>query len=719
VTRLYRGVSMLAIAAAAAAAMLPGAIPAAATTSSNVPTLTGPANGTSEKDVVLTWSKVVGASEYQVQVSPNEQWTNNSVTLADNGDSVNTTYEMPLSLPHGAYFWHVRAKVGSTWFAYSTADEFVRSWPNAPIHMITTPTNGSDPTLSWAPVTDASLYRVRFSTESDFPSDPKKTFTCWTTNTSFTPYELMSTDSENAPTGCFAVSDLTTATQYFWEVGAYDDSTAPVLVADTTNDPAFECAQTQPECDTFAFSGSTFLFTAPAAGSVGVGNVTGLKTSWHTTVAAPPTTCGSVNDTDPGTVCTDTPTFSWNPVAGANYYRVHIWRSTDGLNTYRVYDTAWPELTPRDSFFDAQAGVSYTWQVEAGTCENNPGVDDTCQHTDDQSTIVKQLDQASALASFNKASGTVPLIGPADKSVVAGHNPTFSWGDFQANGGDGAYDAENYELQVATDPSFSNVVTDVADIDLTQYTQADKLMTDGNYYWRVAPIDESGNLLSWSATRQITIDDTVPDLSLSTKSGVAVTGPLTFTSTQDVTGVSSSSVELTAGNGSVVKGTVRKTGSSGTAWTFTPTTKLVTGQTYQLKLTAEIPDDAGNDAVVTGSSIRTTTKADNSSKAWSFSSGWAAHSASAAKGGSYREAKKGKTASITVVGKTATVYGCKGPSMGTIRVTVGGKAHSVNEHQSFTSCGVEVWHGSLPSGQVKIAVKVMKSKGDIDELTVT
>jgi hypothetical protein len=57
--------------------------------------------------------------------------------------------------------------------------------------------------------------------------------------------------------------------------------------------------------------------------------------------------------------------------------------------------------------------------------------------------------------------------------------------------------------------------------------------------------------------------------------------------------------------------------------------------------------------------------------------------------------------------------------MGKLTLTVGGKAHSVNEHQSFTSCGVQIWHGSLPSGQVKITVKVAKSDGDIDELTVT
>jgi hypothetical protein len=713
VTRLFRRISVLAVAAAATAAMVPGMTAASAAAAVPAPTLVSPADNPTGnpaqalKDVVLTWTPITGASKYQVQVSPNGSWTNNTVTLPDSGQTVNAVYEMPLSLPHASYFWHVRARVGSTWSAYSASRTFLRDW-SVPIVVTQTPTSG-DPTLKWNPIQDASLYRVRFSTESDFPSDPKKTFTCWTSATSFTPYALQTTNPERTTGNCFSVSDLTTSTTYFWEVAAYDDSTAPVLVADTANDPAYECAETQPECD-YPFTVSSFNFVAPAGGTVTTG-VTGLSTTWRTATAT--TAC---NAASPASYCPVTPTFSWTPVSGANDYQVFVWRDPSKSNTYRSYETAWPELTPRDAYFDAQAGHSYYWEVVAGTCENEPGTDNTCQTSPTAPTKIASV--VSATDTFNKSGGTVPLTAPANKALVAGSNPTFSWGDFQSNGGDDAFDAENYELQVATDSDFSNVVLDVPDIDMTRYTQPDALMADGNYFWRVAPIDESGNVLTWSATRQITVDDTAPKLSLTSKSGVSVSGPLGFKSSQSVTGVSSSTVDLTAANGAVVKGTVHATGSD-TAWTFTPKTALVTGQTYQLKLLAGIKDDAGNAAVVSGSSVRTTTKADNSSKGWGYSTGWATHSASAAKGGSYRSAKKGKSAAINVVGKTATVYGCKGPSMGKLTLTVGGKAHSVNEHQSFTSCGVQIWHGSLPSGQVKITVKVAKSDGDIDELTVT
>ena len=51
------------------------------------------------KDLVLTWTKVTGAIGYQVQMSPNENWTNNRVFLPNEGKTVATTYEVPATLP--------------------------------------------------------------------------------------------------------------------------------------------------------------------------------------------------------------------------------------------------------------------------------------------------------------------------------------------------------------------------------------------------------------------------------------------------------------------------------------------------------------------------------------------------------------------------------------------------------------------------------------------
>src|SRR3954471_6892210 len=77
------------------------------------PNLVGPADDPTGndaiKDLVLSWSPVTYATRYQVQISPNGDWTNNVVSLPDSGRTINTTYEVPISLPHAFYFWRVRA----------------------------------------------------------------------------------------------------------------------------------------------------------------------------------------------------------------------------------------------------------------------------------------------------------------------------------------------------------------------------------------------------------------------------------------------------------------------------------------------------------------------------------------------------------------------------------------------------------------------------------
>src|SRR5438270_12845314 len=80
---------LAAISASAIVASLLGPITTAAAadpiTSDPAPTLLTPAddpNGTTPiKDLVLTWTAVAHATHYQVQLSPNGDWTNNVVTL--------------------------------------------------------------------------------------------------------------------------------------------------------------------------------------------------------------------------------------------------------------------------------------------------------------------------------------------------------------------------------------------------------------------------------------------------------------------------------------------------------------------------------------------------------------------------------------------------------------------------------------------------------------
>src|SRR4051794_6459051 len=93
VCALVSGVAGQVGTAAAAAAVDP-------ITNQAAPTLKAPANDPAGnnllKDVVLQWTAVAHADHYVVQMSPNGDWTNNTVTLPDGGQTVNTVYEVPL-----------------------------------------------------------------------------------------------------------------------------------------------------------------------------------------------------------------------------------------------------------------------------------------------------------------------------------------------------------------------------------------------------------------------------------------------------------------------------------------------------------------------------------------------------------------------------------------------------------------------------------------------
>jgi hypothetical protein len=781
-------------------------------TAESAPTLTGPANdpgGTTPlKDVVLDWTPVEHAASYQVQVSPNGDWTNNTVTLPDNGITVNDLYEMPLSLPHASYFWRVRA-LGSAGghTAYSSVHTFLRDWV-APITMLTTPSS-ADPSLSWAPVPDASLYRVRFGTKADFTGT---NFTCFTTATSFTPYAVTSA-TDSAPGGCFDEGQLTDGKDYFWELIAYDDSSAAAITADTANDSNWECAETIPECDAAIQYGGSFTFQSAKTGSQSGASVTGLKTSWHT--------ASTTNDCTGGT-CPVTPTFSWDPVAGANFYRVHVYRDPYFSNTYRVFTTSRPELTPRGAFFDAQAGTPYFWTVEAGWCRStstdnqcsqstagtspkSPSCADStnatpapsiapdglapttmsagdaqtitldganfapsaCVQASDGAGLISNINvvsssqitfdyvapdseqgvtftvvnpdggtsnasptlavsgnfdktvywAASGVAAFQKQSDSVSLAQPAAGTTTNARSVTFSWSDFQATGGAGAQEARNYRLQVATDADFENVVWDVNSIDMTRYTNPTALLRDGHWYWRVQPIDGSGNDLTWSSARQFTKDSTPPVFTLTDSSPVAVTAPL-HVSVNDAAlqgAVSQSSLHVVpvVGGGSPVSGKWLQVAAN--KWTFAPSGALVPGQSYALSVVpGTISDQSGNDAITSSRTVRTSGRADDNNKAWHYGSGWKQVSASGALGGTFHRGIKGATATLHVVGKTLSVYACKAPHSGRLSIKVDGTTRAAPSlAQSFTKCGLLVYRGAVTTNAAH-TVRITAARGPVE-----
>jgi hypothetical protein len=73
---------------------------------------------------------------------------------------------------------------------------------------------------------------------------------------------------------------------------------------------------------------------------------------------------------------------------------------------------------------------------------------------------------------------------PANGAVDVGLRPTFTWA--------AQPDATSYDLAVATDLAFTNVVY-TATVNGTSHTAASNLQAQTNYYWRVTSRNVCGN----------------------------------------------------------------------------------------------------------------------------------------------------------------------------------------------------------------------------------
>ena len=718
-----------------------------------------------QKDPVLSWSTVAGASGYDVELANSNDFTDstNLWTLPTNGHVTGASLALPQPLDHGAYYWRVRATTSSVNGSWSSAAELFRGWDDAPI-ATSNPVpndnrvNGTMPwRFSWSALPDASTYEIEFSTNPTFPSDPTDasaqaakwndgttTLDCLTTRTTFTPYGSVAGEDSGVDT-CDMTQFDPAKTPVFWRVRGVDDSQADVPTGPQTQ--TFDCfgnpqtaSTTSP--DPNASTGAALGSPSSPAHECSLWSATGTA-AWPTgDTGADPTTFGPIsasltNCGTPTTVatlsspatytCTDTPEITWSPVSDGgglftNTYMVTIADDPSFSNIERVYQTSFLSLTPRDEFRDFTAGRGY--YVDVAACGDNGG-------------------QCTSHAKFTFIKRTPRIAGVSAEHLNGAER--FTWedllGDYPnaAIVGGAATEAEHYLLQVAdsSDTDFASPVLSLsvdrscdAQASAPCYTpavsqaagdaQAAVHVADGAYNWRVIPVDRAGNHLPASTPIAVTIDTTPPKLALTTKSGLPVNGAFTMTSSEAVAGVSSSTVELAAVAGGAIVHVVTAVAGTNT-WTLTPTTRLVTGQRYVLHLPVlgGIHDSAGNFAVVSGGSVRTTTIADDRSVAWTWPSSWAKVSSSNALGGTFRRATTNHSVSLALAGSSISVYGCKGPTYGSLVIRVDGvKRATPSEHQSYSKCGLLLWTGSITTSAQHVLSLTTSGTATVDEVKV-
>ncbi|HEY3764546.1 MAG TPA: hypothetical protein VGL44_05270 [Gaiellales bacterium] len=472
-TRIVNGTYTWRVAAVTAAG-LQGAWSAMRTFTENwtdIATPQSPADGatlTYPEPLLLDWTPVTGAQEYQLSVSNGDPAQNATNILT--GYPITTAasaYSIPTRLSDGQYWWQVtpidaEGDLGtpSAWFS------FTWSWPNATtltLNDLDPSSQVFDPQFSWTPIAGAAYYKVDVNNDPNFPSGSNICCSGYTVATSLAPTTL-----------------LPAAQNYYWRVTPYDASLkagVPTIYQDNGGDP------------------ETFTTTYDA----GLGAVTNLSMR---------------DDQDdpitwtPSGVDTNDPIVSWDPVPGAASYEVEVAGFSGSACDWssKVWDvttvsTSWTPLganhgsanpwpNPQSVSTDSSPltpGASYCVRVRA---QRNT---DTANHVV-SGTPIDVGDDTHPSFNFTGyptggscSSCTTGYLGAADYELPqtgqsSSGMPLFTWKPIAGD--------QSYYVVIATDASFQNVI-DYAFTQTPAYApRTGSGVTDypdGTYYWAVLP----------------------------------------------------------------------------------------------------------------------------------------------------------------------------------------------------------------------------------------
>ncbi|MEZ5097581.1 MAG: hypothetical protein R2731_16700 [Nocardioides sp.] len=178
---------------------------------------------------------------------------------------------------------------------------------------------------------------------------------------------------------------------------------------------------------------------------------------------------------------------SWSPVRGATQYRIEV--STDSSFTDSTLTKVFSGSTTATIIPDMQVAQPYYWRVRA-------------QLSNDLLTAWSEV-RDYQVGGLDKAA----LVSPADSPTSDVEDIVLQW--------DPVPGARSYNLQVSTDQNFppGNLDVDLSgnkSVMGTSYSPPVTLAND-QYYWRVQPVDNSGNLLDWSQTDTWTFRRHWPD----------------------------------------------------------------------------------------------------------------------------------------------------------------------------------------------------------------
>jgi hypothetical protein len=205
-----------------------------------------------------------------------------------------------------------------------------------------------------------------------------------------------------------------------------------------------------------------------------------------------------------GANLTSTPYFAWTPIKNATRYWVIVAKDAAFTNVidngYTTLNSYAPSVS-RGTYPDDN--TPYYWAVIPAT---GP---DSSSPTFPGASVPTGVNPQN----FRKNSQPPDLVSPADGQALGAPEPQFVWANLPY--------ARHYELQVATDSNFSNVVDDVQ-------TAADSYTAERTYpassvlYWRVRGVDTSNRSLAWSPSRSFSLGLPAPTVGQNAGRGDAI-----------------------------------------------------------------------------------------------------------------------------------------------------------------------------------------------------
>lgn len=465
----------------------------------------------------FSWEAADAAETYHLQVDDQSNFTS---PVIDESGIVDTKYQAASDLdPNTTYYWRVRGvnqHEDGDWsdhFQFSTI-----SGPPAQVSL-TFPENNEEnislnPELNWEDTEGAETYRVQLDQDSGF-SDP------------------LVDESDLQDTQFEVENELDNLTTYYWRVQAtnpegdgdwsetYAFTTEPDLpeqislinpeneaididilpefswneaeLAETyeiqlADNPEFDdpvLNETEIQDTTFSTVDSLdyeqeYYWQVRGVNPAGSGEWSDPFTFTTRPSLPDPVVLTTPNDEEESVDLQ--PALKWDPSDGAETYELQLADNPDfedPLINERELDT-----TDYQIDFDLLRVTTYYWRVRAA---NRIGANDWTEFS---------------FTTMLSAPAQVVLLEPENEAEDISLQPELSW--HEADG------AETYQIRLADNSDFDNLILDETDLEDTTFTLDQELENNESYYWKVRAINENGEG-DWSESSSFLTVPEIPD----------------------------------------------------------------------------------------------------------------------------------------------------------------------------------------------------------------